>query len=129
MSATMVTDEIYDTFRADGELTRTFHHGTTFCGNPITSAVALAALKVYEEEQVIERLAGPASILEDGMGRLAVLLEDSPMQALGMIAAVEIKDSAGGAARAPCSGSTRLLNSASTSVPWGPRLTCGLRST
>jgi adenosylmethionine-8-amino-7-oxononanoate aminotransferase len=33
------------------------------------------------------------------MGRLAVLLEDSPMQALGMIAAVEIKDSAGGAAR------------------------------
>lgn len=100
MSATMVTDEIYDTFRADGELTRTFHHGTTFCGNPITSAVALAALKVYEEEQVIARLAGPESILEDGMGRLAVLLEDSPMQALGMIAAVEIKDSAGGAARA-----------------------------
>lgn len=100
MSATMATDEIYETFRADSAGQRTFYHGTTFCGNPITSAVALAALDVYEEERIIERLAGPARILKEGMGRIASLLDDSPMHALGMIAAIEIKEAAGGAGRA-----------------------------
>jgi adenosylmethionine-8-amino-7-oxononanoate aminotransferase len=110
MSAAMVTDEIYDTFRADGARTRTFYHGTTFCGNPVTSAAALAALDVYEEDRIIERLAGLSPILEKGMGEVAALLDDSPMHSLGMIAAVEIKDSAGGAARARSivSGAYRL---------------------
>jgi adenosylmethionine---8-amino-7-oxononanoate aminotransferase len=100
MSAALVTDEIYETFRADGAKTRTFYHGTTFCGNPITSAAALAALDVYEEERIIERIPVSSQILEEGMGKVAALLDDSPMHTLGMIAAVEIRDSAGGATRA-----------------------------
>ena len=59
MSATLVSDAIYDTFRANGEQSRTFFHGHTFCGNPITSALALAALETYEEERIVERLPEP----------------------------------------------------------------------
>ena len=69
MSATLVTDAVYDTFRADASGTHTLHHGTTFCGNPITSAVALAALAVYEDEQIIAHLATPARRLQAGMAR------------------------------------------------------------
>ena len=100
MSATLVTDAVYDTFRADASGTHTLHHGTTFCGNPITSAVALAALAVYEDEQIIAHLATPARRLQEGMARAAALLDDSPVSAAGMIAAVEIKVSCGGAERA-----------------------------
>lgn len=100
MSATLVTDEIYDTFRARNGSTRTLFHGHTFCGNPIASAVASAALKVYEEEQVVARLAEPVRILKNGMRRVAAVLDESPTRSVGMIAAVEIKPSAGGAALA-----------------------------
>jgi len=100
MSATLVTDAVYDTFRADARGAHTLHHGTTFCGNPITSACALAALAVYEEEHIIAQLATPARSLQQGMARVAALLDDSPVSSVGMIAAVEIKASCGGAGRA-----------------------------
>jgi adenosylmethionine-8-amino-7-oxononanoate aminotransferase len=100
MSATLVTDAVYDGFRADGERARTFFHGHTFCGNPITSALALAALDVYEEEQVLERLGPRIRQLDEGMRRIAEGLGGSPMRSLGMIAAIELLEKAGGAARA-----------------------------
>jgi adenosylmethionine-8-amino-7-oxononanoate aminotransferase len=90
MSATLASDAVYDAFRAGADGTpRTLFHGTTFCGNPITAAAALAALDVYRDERVVERV--PA---------LSARLGDSPLRTLGMIAAVEIREAAGGAARA-----------------------------
>jgi adenosylmethionine-8-amino-7-oxononanoate aminotransferase len=100
MSATLVSDAIYDTFRANGEQSRTFFHGHTFCGNPITSALALAALETYEEEKIVERLPEAMRILEDGMRRVSSVLGGSPLRTLGMIAAVEITEEAGGRVRA-----------------------------
>ncbi len=100
MSATLATDAVYDAFRADGERTRTFFHGHTFCGNPITSALALAALEVYEEERVLEKLPPRARQLDGGMRRVAEALHGSPVRSLGMISAVELDEKAGGAARA-----------------------------
>jgi len=100
MSAALVTDAIYDTFRMDGEQARTFFHGHTFCGNPITSALALAALETYEEEQTVEHLPERMKILEDGMRRVSEALGGSPLRTLGMIAAVEIDANAGGTLRA-----------------------------
>lgn len=100
MSAMLVTDAIYDTFRANGEQPRTFFHGHTFCGNPITSALALAALDVYEEEKTVEHLPERMRILEDGMLRVAAVLAGSPLRTLGMIAAIEIAPGAGGRLRA-----------------------------
>ncbi len=100
MSATLVSDAIYDTFRANGEQSRTFFHGHTFCGNPITSAVALAALETYAEEKIVERLPERMRVLEDGMRRISEVLGGSSLRTLGMIAAVEIAEAAGGETRA-----------------------------
>ncbi len=100
MSATLVNDAIYDTFRATGGQNRTFFHGHTFCGNPITSAAALAALETYAEEKIVERLPDRMRILEDGMRRVSSVLGGSPLRTLGMIAAVEITEAAGAYVRA-----------------------------
>lgn len=100
MSATLVTDEIYDAFRAEDGRPRTFFHGTTFCGNPITSAAAVAALDVYRDDRVVERLPERIAQLEAGMRPVAEALSGAPLRTLGMIAAIEIPEAAGGAARA-----------------------------
>lgn len=101
MSATLVSDAVYDTFRADAAgRPRTLFHGTTFCGNPITAAAALAALDIYRDGSVVERLPPRIAQLEAGMAPVARVLGDSPLRTLGMIAAVEISDAAGGAALA-----------------------------
>jgi len=100
MSATLVSDAVYDAFRAGGGRARTFFHGTTFCGNPITAAAALAALDAYREERVLEGIPARAAILAHGMARVARRLGALPPRAVGLVSAVEIPDEAGGAARA-----------------------------
>jgi adenosylmethionine---8-amino-7-oxononanoate aminotransferase len=100
MSAALVSDAIYETFRSENGHSRTFFHGHTFCGNPITSALAVAAIDTYAEEKVIEQLPERMRILEEGMRRIANLLGESPLRTLGMVAAIEIDEAAGGTLRA-----------------------------
>jgi adenosylmethionine-8-amino-7-oxononanoate aminotransferase len=100
MSATLVTDAVYDAFRARDGRARTFFHGTTFCGNPVTAAAALAALAVYRDERVVEGIPPRAAVLSEGMARVARRLGGVPVRAVGLVAAVEIPDAEGGAARA-----------------------------
>ena len=100
MSATLVTDAIYDTFRRRGDCARTFYHGHTFCGNPITSAAAVAAIDVFAEERIIDSLDEKSRQMDVGMRAVAQVLDLSPLRTLGMISAIEINPSAGGAGRA-----------------------------
>ena len=100
MSVAMVSDRVYDTFRADGEGTRTFYDGHTYCGNPITSALALAALDVYEGENIPACLAPKIQQLAERMSGLKEWAKTSTVLTLGLIGALEISDADGGADRA-----------------------------
>src|SRR5690606_32724371 len=71
MSAAIATDEIYNAFRSGPGEDRTFYDGHTFCGNPITSAAALAFLDAFEAEHVMDNVAARAPQLADGMARIA----------------------------------------------------------
>ena len=100
MSAVIVSDAIYESFRPSlgGE---SFFHGHTYCGNPILSALALRALELYEEENIIERIQPLTALLEEQMGHLQqCYLPQSYSSAKGMIAAIEICEDEGGAALA-----------------------------
>jgi adenosylmethionine-8-amino-7-oxononanoate aminotransferase len=100
MSVTLVTDRVYDAFRADAGRARTLFHGTTFCGNPITAAAALAALDVYRDERVVEGVPARAALLARGMKKVAAWLGNPCVRTVGMIAAIEVPDREGGAFRA-----------------------------
>jgi len=100
MSAVIVTDTIFESFRTENEQDRTFYHGHTFCGNPITSAVALAAIRIYQEEGVLENLKPRIEQLKAGMEELGMMLDNSAVRTLGLIGVVEVNDSSGTAARA-----------------------------
>lgn len=101
MSAAMVTREIYDSFRTPpGAGDRTFNHSHTYGGNPVTSALAIEALNVYQEEQVLERSVPRQHQLDEGFRDLCTLLPGTRHLAMGMIAVLEVSEEAGGALRA-----------------------------
>jgi adenosylmethionine-8-amino-7-oxononanoate aminotransferase len=51
--ATIISDRLYEPFK-HGDTT--FYHGYTFGGHPVSSAVALANLDIFEEERLLENV-------------------------------------------------------------------------
>jgi len=100
MSACVTTDKIYDAFRNQDGNDRTFYHGHTYCGNPITSAVALAALDIYTEQNIIEKARPVMDALKEGIESLGELPCVSAHSSLGMMGVLEISEDAGGASYA-----------------------------
>ncbi|MBT7289665.1 MAG: adenosylmethionine--8-amino-7-oxononanoate transaminase, partial [Chloroflexi bacterium] len=101
MSAVIATDKIYNSFRNnDDNRDNTFYHSHTFGGNPIITALALAAIDVYENEYVLEKCQPRIEQLSVGMHELGQMLGDSNTLAMGMMGVVEINDVSGGADRA-----------------------------
>ncbi|MCY7411701.1 MAG: aspartate aminotransferase family protein, partial [Salinibacterium sp.] len=53
IGATIVSDRVYEPFKHGATA---FYHGYTFGGHPVSSAVALANLDIFEEERLNERV-------------------------------------------------------------------------
>ncbi|MGR2753153.1 aspartate aminotransferase family protein [Agromyces arachidis] len=53
IGATIVSERIYEPFKTG---TTSFYHGYTFGGHPVSAAVALANLDIFEEEKLNERV-------------------------------------------------------------------------
>jgi len=104
LSAAVVRKGIYEYFRNDPDQTnsrnRTFFHGHTFAGNPITCACALAAINVYEESSILEKMKPLAEQLDEGFGQIRRLLPRSKTLTTGLIGMLEISPGDGGVRRA-----------------------------
>jgi len=81
---------------SSGEIAKGFKpgdHGTTFGGNPVTCAAALATMLVLRDEQLVENA---ATVGDYFRSQLEALKEKSPniseVRGLGLMLAVEIKD-------------------------------------
>lgn len=97
MSGVLTREVIFDAFRDTPGQDRTFYHGHTYCGNPVASAAALAALKVYERDHVVERSAGLASMMADAFAEMGAHPAVDQVKTLGTMSALRV---AGGSAAA-----------------------------
>jgi adenosylmethionine-8-amino-7-oxononanoate aminotransferase len=70
VAATLATDEVYDAFYAEYREQKTFFHGHSFTGNPLGCAVALASLKLFEENSIVEGVNAKAAFAKQKLASL-----------------------------------------------------------
>ena len=56
ISATMLSDEVYQVVADASARLGVFGHGYTYSGHPVAAAVALETLSIYEEDRVLEHV-------------------------------------------------------------------------
>jgi adenosylmethionine-8-amino-7-oxononanoate aminotransferase len=95
LAATVTTPEVYNAFLGDPDGGKTFYHGHTYTANPVGCAAALASLDLLEEERLVDRVAGLAPRLAEGVRSLSALPFVGDVRHIGMVAALElVKDKA-----------------------------------
>ena len=71
IAAVMVSEEIYAALVRQSEKIGVFGHGFTYSGHPVTSAVALETLKIYEEMDFLSHVREIAPRMQAGMRQFA----------------------------------------------------------
>ena len=90
ISASLLTDELYDVLLAQSDKLGIFGHGYTYSAHPVPAAVALETLKIYEERDIV------AQVRHVGPRMLAAIRSyaDHPLigdaRGIGLIGAVEL---------------------------------------
>ena len=90
LAATLTTEAVYAAFFATAAEGKTFYHGHTYCGNPLGVAVALASLRVFDDERTLENLPPKIEALRQRLAELAGLPHVGDVRQCGLIAGIEL---------------------------------------
>ncbi len=90
LAATLTTPEIFDAFLGPVEEKRTFFHGHTYTGNPLSCAAALANLEIFERDRILEQLQPKIAFLEAGLQKLRSLRHVGKIRQLGLMVGIEL---------------------------------------
>ena len=90
IAALLVSKRIYDGISENTAKIGTFGHGFTYSGHPVSSAVALETLKIYQERDIL----GQVRRVSPGFLKHLGAFEDHPMigevRGIGLIGALEL---------------------------------------
>ena len=89
LAATLTTNEVYSAFLGGAE--NAFYYGHSYTANPIGCAAALASLKIFKDDRVLEGL--PAKI-EHFRESLATFAQNSSVKEIrqcGLVAGIELQ--------------------------------------
>ena len=90
ISALMISDQVYQAVADNSAKIGTFGHGYTYSGHPVSAAVALETLALYEELDIKGQVAATAPVLQNHLRALA----DHPLvgeaRGIGLIGALEL---------------------------------------
>jgi len=90
MSALYVSDRVYQAVADASAEVGVFGHGYTYGGHPVACAVALEALKIYEEQDVIGHVNRVSPRLQEGLKKFSSHPHVGDVRGMGLIAAVEL---------------------------------------
>lgn len=90
LAATLTTDEIYNTFLGEYADRRTFYHGHSYTGNPLACAAALANLKIFCDEKVLESLEAKIQLISTKLAEINSLCHVGDARQCGMIVGIEL---------------------------------------
>ncbi|WP_354681964.1 aminotransferase class III-fold pyridoxal phosphate-dependent enzyme [Cupriavidus necator] len=92
MSATLISEKIYQSIADAGDDGAVFGHGQTYAGHPVSAAVANAALDLYLEGGLLANGASVGQYFLEQLGTLAELPYVGEVRGRGLLAAVELVD-------------------------------------
>ena len=91
LGAVLTTRKVYDAFYGDYHENKTFFHGHTFTGNPISTGVALTTLDIIEKKNLLGRVESLSSLLNDLLTEKIKDIEYiGDLRQAGLVAAMEI---------------------------------------
>src|SRR6185437_11145373 len=90
ISATIISEDLYQAFLDESEKIGTFAHGYTYSGHPVPCAVALEALKIYEERDILAQVRRVSPRFIEGLRRFAAHPLVGEVRAIGLIGAAEL---------------------------------------
>jgi adenosylmethionine-8-amino-7-oxononanoate aminotransferase len=90
LAATLTTEAVQAAFYGTAAEGKTFYHGHTYGGNPLGAAVALANLRVFDDERTLENLVPKVSRLAERLNDFSTLRHVGDVRQRGLIAGVEL---------------------------------------
>ncbi|MCM8819525.1 MAG: adenosylmethionine--8-amino-7-oxononanoate transaminase, partial [Candidatus Omnitrophica bacterium] len=90
LAVTLTTDKIYKAFYDDYYKKKTFYHGHTYTANPIACTAALATLKIFEEEKILENLKQKIDLFATRLKEFNDLDFVGDVRTIGLIGAIEL---------------------------------------
>jgi len=90
ISALLINDKIFDSMVEQSEKLGVFGHGSTYAGHPVSAAVALETLTIYEERNIVGHVKQVSPALQDGLRRFADHPLVGEVRGIGLVGAVEL---------------------------------------
>jgi 4-aminobutyrate---pyruvate transaminase len=99
ISATVISEKLYQAFLTESDKIGQFAHGYTYSGHPVAAAVALETLAIYRERNVLEHVRSVMGVFQEGLKSFAGRPHVGEVRGIGLIGAIEfVRDTA---SRAP----------------------------
>ncbi len=90
LSATITTQAVYDAFLGDYEDFKTFFHGHSYAGNPLSCAASLGNLKAFKKYKTLENLKGKIEYFEEELREFNGLGHVGNVRSKGLMAGIEL---------------------------------------
>lgn len=90
ISALLVSDRVYEAMVAESEKLGIFGHGSTYGGHPVSAAVALETLNIYEERDIVGHVRSVMGRFGDRMAALASHPLVGNARSCGLMGALEL---------------------------------------
>jgi adenosylmethionine-8-amino-7-oxononanoate aminotransferase len=94
LGVTLATEKIYEAFLSD-DRAKTFFHGHSFTANPLSCAVAVASLELFEREKSLEKIAFINQKFQEFFPKLLNLKCVDNVRIIGAIGVVELNSGEG----------------------------------
>ncbi|MFQ5787277.1 MAG: adenosylmethionine--8-amino-7-oxononanoate transaminase [Thermodesulfobacteriota bacterium] len=94
LSATITTQEVYDAFLGDYEEFKTFFHGHSYAGNPISCAASLGNIGVFRKHKTLENLQEKIEYFEQELKEFEGLMHVGNVRNKGLMAGIELVEDA-----------------------------------
>jgi 4-aminobutyrate--pyruvate transaminase len=90
ISALMISDKIYDVLKEQSKKHGALGMGYTYGGHPVSCAVALETLKIYEERNIVDRVRELAPRFQERLSALSKSSLVGEARGVGLIGALEL---------------------------------------